>query len=92
MGPLDALWHVSNFIAPALGVAMITSALAKWLVWRRALAGVAWGRLFAWSALAGIVALGGGLVILGRDGAMATYGALVVAVALGVWGAGFARR
>ena len=32
MGPLDALWHLLNFFAPALGVGLITAVLAR-LVW-----------------------------------------------------------
>jgi hypothetical protein len=91
MGPLDALWHVLNFFAPALGVALFTSALAK-LLWRRELAGAAWARLFWWSALAGALVLVAGLIVFGRDGRMATYGAVVVATALALWWAGFVRR
>lgn len=91
MGPLDALWHLLNFFAPALGVALLTTALAK-LVWRRDLAQVRWQRLLAWSTGAGALALVGGLVAFGRDGRMATYGALVVATALALWLAAFVRR
>jgi hypothetical protein len=91
MGPLDALWHVLNFFAPAFGVALCTSALAK-LLWRRELAGASWARLFAWSALAGTLVLVAGLIVFGRDGRMATYGALVVVTALAQWWAGFVRR
>jgi hypothetical protein len=91
MGPLDALWHLANFFAPAFGVALITTALAK-LVWRRELAGAGWGRLFGWSLGAGALALISGLVAFGRDGRMTTYGVLVVVTALVLWWAGFARR
>lgn len=91
MGPLDALWHLLNFFAPALGVALATTLLAK-LVWRRELAGASWRRLLAWSVGAGALVLIGGLVLLGRDGRMGTYGALVVATALALWWAGFVRR
>jgi hypothetical protein len=91
MGPLDALLHLANFFAPALGVAMFTTTMAK-LIWRRDLAAVAWWRLFAWSSVAGAIALIGGLVFFGRDGKMATYLALAVAAALALWGTGFATR
>jgi hypothetical protein len=91
MGPLDALWHLLNFLAPALGVALLTTALAK-LVWRRELAQASWRRLLGWSAGAGALALFGGMVLFGRDGRMATYGALVVATALALWLAAFVRR
>ena len=91
MGPIDALWHALNFLAPALGVAVLAAALAK-LLWRHELAAVRWHRLVLWGALAGVAALIGGLVAFGRDGRMATYGALVGAVALALWWAGFVRR
>ena len=91
MGPLDALWHLLNFFAPAVGVALATAVLAK-LVWRRDLAGVSLWRLWAWGSGAGAMALIAGLVVGGRDGRMATYGALVVATALALWWAGFVRR
>ena len=91
MGPLDALWHLLNFVAPALGVGLVTTSLAK-LLWRRELARASWPRLAAWSVGAGVVALVGGLAIFGRDGRMASYGGLVAATALALWWAGFARR
>jgi hypothetical protein len=91
MGPLDAGWHALNFLAPAVGVALLASAAAK-LLWRRELAAVAWHRLALWGTLAGVAALVGGLVAFGRDGKIATYGALVVATALALWVAGFLRR
>jgi hypothetical protein len=91
MGPLDALWHLLNFFAPALGVAVLSTALAK-LLWRRELAQARWQQLIGWSATAGAISLVGGLLAFGRDGRMATYGALVAAVALALWVAGFVRR
>jgi hypothetical protein len=91
MGPLDAIWHSLNFLAPALGMAVLAASAAK-LLWRRDLAAVRWHRLALWAAGAGMVALVGGLVAFGRDGKMATYGALVVATAVALWWVGFARR
>jgi hypothetical protein len=91
VGPLDAFWHLLNFFAPALGVGLLVPLLAK-LVWRRELKGVPWRRLAAWttglSALTWVVAL----VVFGRDGRMASYGALVCASALSLWWVGFAAR
>ena len=91
MGPLDAAWHLLNFVAPALGVAVLASALAK-LLWRRELAAVPWRRLALWAAGVGVLVLVGGMVVFGRDGKMATYAALVVASALALWWVGFVRR
>jgi hypothetical protein len=86
--PLGGLWHLLNFLAPAVGVSLIACLLAK-LLWRRELGGVAWWRL--WSCSAGLAAVTSvaGLVYYGRDGKMATYAAMVLACALGLWWAGF---
>jgi hypothetical protein len=91
VGPLDALWHLLNLIAPAVGTAAIASALAK-LLWRRDLRGASWPRLFGCSATAGIAALLAGLVVFGADGRMVTYAAMSVACALALWAAGFLRH
>lgn len=91
MGPLDALWHLLNFIAPALGLGLLSATAAK-LCWRYELAGVAWRRLVLWAASGAALALVGGLVVLGHDGRMLSYGAMVLAGALGLWWAGFGRH
>ena len=88
MDPLDALWHLLNFWAPAVGVGALAAALCK-LMWRRELAGVRWRRLALAGSLAAAVALLAGLVLTGRDGRMATYAAMVAACALALWWAGF---
>ena len=84
MGPIDAFWHLVNFVAPALGVAALASALAK-LFWRTALRSTRWWLLFYPAAAGGIAALALGLLLWQRDGRMATYGLLVLAVALSLW-------
>ena len=91
MGPLDAFWHLLNFIGPALGVALIATALAK-LSWRRELAAVSWRRLVGWATCAGVMALTAGLMVFGRDGTMLTYAVLVMASALALWWVGFMGR
>ena len=88
MDPLDALWHLLNFWAPAVGVGALAAALSK-LLWRRELAGVRWRRLALAGSLAAAVALLAGLVLSGRDGRMLTYAAMVAACALAQWWAGF---
>ena len=91
MGPVDAFWHLLNFLAPAMCVGALTSLLAK-LLWRRELKGVTWRHLSAWScslsALTWIVAL----VVFGRDGRMESYGAMVGVCALSLWWVGFGAR
>lgn len=88
MGPIDALWHLLNLLAPALAVGFLGSALAK-LLWRQELAGVRFSRLALWSCTAGAVSTAAGLALFGRDGRMASYAALTLASALALWWTGF---
>ena len=88
MGPIDALWHLLNFFAPALGVGVLTALMAK-LLWRRSLKSASLKRLGVWAVAGSALALLAGLVVFGRDGKMLTYGAMVLACALSVWWAGF---
>jgi hypothetical protein len=66
----------------------ISAALAKWF-WRIELRAVRWTRLAAWSGGAAAAVLIAGLVASGRDGTMATYGAMVLASALALLWSGF---
>lgn len=94
MGPLDALWHVTNLFVPALALGLLAAALAK-LLWRRELAAVAWRRLAVPAALVCAAVTLAGLVAFGRDGKMATYAGMVAACAFTLWWRGFgpgARR
>jgi hypothetical protein len=91
MGPIDLLWHLLNLLAPSVSLALVAAALAKAL-WRHELAGVAWAGLARWAAMAATAALLGGLVLLGRDGRMATYAAMVLATAIALWWRGWWRR
>ncbi|MBT9490217.1 MAG: hypothetical protein IV093_22150 [Rubrivivax sp.] len=91
MSPLDAVWHLLNLFAPAVGTALLAAAGAK-LLWRRELTKTSWRALAVAAALGASVVTLLGLVVFGRDGRMATYGAMVVAVALTLWWRGFVRR
>ena len=91
MGPLDALLHFANFFAPALGLGAIAALLAK-LFWWNDLRSVSWLTLARWASLASAVALIGGLLLLGRDGKMLTYGAMVVLSALALAWAGWGSK
>jgi len=88
---LGGFWHLANFFAPALGMALFATLLAK-LLWWRDLRDVPWGRLLVWGAGAAALVCIVGLVVFGRDGKMITYGAMVVACALGLWWVGFGAR
>ena len=91
MGFLDFFNHLVNFFVPALAMALLVSALAR-LVWWRVLKPVAWWRQVG--IVAGVNALVwlAGLILLGRDGAMWSYAALVAASALTVWWTGLKGR
>ena len=88
VGPLDALWHLLNFFAPAFGVGLLTPLIAK-LLWRRGLKGVGWSRLAIWATACSALVLMLGLIYFGADGRIATYGAMVLACALSLWWFGF---
>ncbi len=88
MGPLDAFWHLSNLFLPAIGLGAVAAALAK-LLWRRELAAVSYRRLALPACAVCAAVVLAGLVLLGRDGKMATYGAMVAACALTLWWRGF---
>lgn len=88
MGFLDAVWHLLNFVAPALGLGLLSASFAK-LCWRQALQGVPWRRLAAWSCGGAGVALVAGLLLSGRDGRMLTYLAMTVASAAALLWAGW---
>jgi hypothetical protein len=87
MGPLDALWHLLNFFAPALGVGLITTALAR-LLWRRELRRVGLVRLAAWAIGGCALGLLAALVIFERDGKMAGYALMLAGGSTALWWAG----
>jgi hypothetical protein len=91
MGPLDAVWHLLNLFVPAVGTALIAAGLAK-LAWRQELAPVPWSSLALAASLGAAAVTVAGLVVFGRDGKMATYGAMVLAIALTLWWRGFLAR
>lgn len=84
MGFFDLLNHLLNFVAPALFVGALVAFAApslskKWVSTRSRF------RQAVINAGAAIAVLLAGLVFFGHDGKMATYGALVLAVASCQW-------
>ena len=65
------LWHLLNFYAPAAGIGLFASSIAK-LLWLRELKGVSWLRLWIWSSGCAAVVGTVGLLVLGRAGKRAT--------------------
>lgn len=90
MGPIDFLLHLANLFAVSLLFGAVAAGGAK-LIWRRALAGVAWPRLAAWASGAAMLVTVAGLIVFGRDGRMTTYAGMVLAGAAALAWAGFRR-
>lgn len=81
VSPLDAVWHLSNFLLPAWFVAGVVAALMK-LLWRAELKGRGWRQLWLWGGVGGSLGLALALLLLGHDGKMLGYGLMLLAIAL----------
>ncbi|MBH9552476.1 hypothetical protein [Inhella gelatinilytica] len=77
MSFFNALWHVANFLAAPLFVALILVLVAKGLMWRALLARDTWRTLWWQSALGGLTGLIGGLAIWSVEGKLAVWGAML---------------
>jgi hypothetical protein len=88
---MDAFWHLFNFFLPAVGVAGLAAAIAR-LLWRREMKAVPFKSLWVWAAAGATVAWVAGLVWLGGDGRMESYGLLLLGCAAGLWWRGFGAR
>lgn len=84
MNLLDILLHLLNFVAPALALAVLLPLLSRLFTKRQALLLPWWGQMLL-NFLVGVAALLAALWLLGRDGKMAGYAALVLAVATSQW-------
>jgi hypothetical protein len=80
MTPLDFLWHLFDFCAPAFTVGVVSTFAAK-ILWRQSMSARRWWVLASWGVGTCAVVLLLGLMLFGRDGKMATYGAMLVACA-----------
>jgi hypothetical protein len=81
MGPFDLLNHLLNFVAPALFVGTSLALLAPVFIRNRP-ATLSLSAQAAINSGAGAIALAAGLWFFGRDGKMASYGAMLLACAL----------
>ncbi len=88
LGPFDALGHLANLFAVPLLMAALAAALVK-SACRRELSSVTYISLAKWAMAGNAVTVLAGLLLFGRDGRMATYGALVVVSAATLWWRGF---
>ena len=84
MGPLDQLYHLANFLSPALAVGVLL-ALVGPLVNKKDPVAAVFIMQTAINCIAGAVALGLGLWFFGRDGKMASYAAMLAAAASAQW-------
>lgn len=86
MGVFDALNHLFNFMLPAFAVALLTTLMAQW-IWRKQppARNTPLGAKIAINFIASFAVLVLGLALLGRDGEMLTYGAMVIVVATSQW-------
>lgn len=93
MDPIDALWHLLNFLAPAVFVAGLSALMAA-LIWRRRHPARRWAGIAARLAALDVLPLLGALIFTRHDGTMLGYAALVLvnAAGLGWLGLRAARR
>lgn len=83
MNLLDLLFHLLNFSAPALVMALAVPLAARWILRLRTPMRWWWQVLLVLAA--GLVTLAASLVLLGRDGKMAAYATLVLVTATVQW-------
>ena len=83
MSAADLLNHLLNFVAPAFWIAVLLAFGARLVV--PGPTRVAWPWRLALDAGVGVLVLVLGLVLTGHDGSMATWIALVVAMATTEW-------
>lgn len=84
MDPLDIVFHLAGFMAPALAVALLVAGAARIAGPRQAQVRSWWVQA-AINSIVGVAILAAGLWYFGVDGKMLTYAALVVAVATCQW-------
>lgn len=80
----DIIFHVLNFIAPALALALLMPLLSRIFVKKTVFLLPWWAQVLA-NAVVGVLALSASLWWLGRDGKMLGYALLVLAVATTEW-------
>jgi hypothetical protein len=79
---VQLLFHLLNFVLPALAMAVLMPLAGHWVM---GAAAQAWPRRMAWHGALGVGVLVAGLWMQGHDGRMATYLALVLCAASLEW-------
>ena len=80
----DIYFHLLNFAAPALGVALLLPLLGRPFFKSKAALLPWWGQMLV-NALVGVAVLWASLWWLGRDGKMMGYALMVLATASSQW-------
>jgi hypothetical protein len=76
------LFHLANFVLPALALAVSMPLAGRWVMGRAA---VRWPQRVLCHAAAGVLVLVAGLLVQASDGRMATYAVLVLVSATLEW-------
>ena len=84
MNVLQFLFHVLNFVAPAVCVGVLLAGGTA-LCWRKAQHLLPWYTVVGIHSVLGVLVLALGVVLLGHDGRMATYAVMVVSMATCQW-------
>ena len=84
MAALTFLNHLLNFLAPAVFLSVLLALGARWM-WRKSKSALNFWEQLLLNTVLGSVILGGGLAWQGRDGRLATYALLVLALATSQW-------
>ena len=84
MGPIATLIHLLNFVAPALALALGVTLGARFFMKKRPPA-LALSAQFTINLIVSAMARVLGLLLLGRDGKMASYAAMALACASSQW-------
>lgn len=80
----DIIFHMLNFIGPALALALLAPLLSRLFV-RNSVFLLPWWAQVMVNFVVGVAALAASIWWLGRDGKMLGYALLVVAVATSEW-------
>ena len=91
MAPLDLLNHLFNFVAPAVVVGSLLAIFTHFFTKKVPEAPVLYAQA-AINSIAGVLALAVGLWFFGRDGKLASYAAMVLAIASSQWLLGGFKR
>lgn len=78
----QAVFHLFNFLLPALAMALLMPLAGRWVMGRGSLG---WPWRVLWHVLAGTAVLVTGLLWQGQDGRISTYVALVLAAGSLEW-------